>query len=156
MDEVMIVDYDDKRHHEAFRALNEEWISRLFEIEELDRYELSHPVENIIDRGGYIFVAELNGVPVGTFAMMKSPAEGYDFEMVKFAVSPKAQGHGIGGRLVERCLAKAREVGARRLYLEGNRRCGPANHLYAKYGFREIPITTTEYARCDIKMALEL
>lgn len=51
---------------------------------------------------------------------------------------------------------EARAVGARRLFLEGNRRCAAAVHLYAQYGFREIPIEHTDYARCDIQMTLTL
>lgn len=93
---VRIVPFDDSRHHEAFRRLNEEWIKNLFgKVEDADHYEFDHPVENIINKGGYIFIALLNDEPVGTFAMMRSENPAYDYELVKYSVSPKAQGHGI-------------------------------------------------------------
>lgn len=156
MEEVKVVDYDDSRHHEAFKSLNEQWINSLFVIEDIDRYEINHPVENILQKGGCIFIAELGGKAVGTVALMKSAKPQYDYELVKFSVDPDTQGKGIGKLLLARCLAKAKELGARKLFLEGNHKCGPANHLYYKFGFREVPIESAEYARCDIQMALDL
>lgn len=152
MEELRIVEYDDKRHHEGFKRINEQWISELFVIEPLDIYEIDHPVENIIDKGGYIFIAEYGDDVVGSFGMMRSKNPKYDFEMVKFAVNPKMRGFGIGKKLMERCLEKARDVEARTLFLEGNTRCKSANHLYEKYGFKEIPIENTEFDRCDLQM----
>ena len=156
MSEVEIVEYDDKLHHKAFRELNERWIRELFVVEEADLYELDHPVENIINKGGYIFMAVLDGKPVGSFAMMKSENPKYDYELVKFAVNPDIQGKGIGSKLISHCIEKARQQGATHLFLESNRKCAAAVHLYAKYGFREIPIVHTDYARCDIQMTLDL
>lgn len=154
--EVRIVDYDDKRHHKAFKELNERWIRDLFVVEYADLYEIDHPMENIIDKGGYIFIAELDGEAVGSFAMMKSPNPRYDYELVKFAVNPDIQGKGIGKKLISHCIGEARQLGARRLFLESNRRCEAAVYLYRKFGFREIPITHTDYARCDIQMEMDL
>ena len=45
MKELKIVAYDDKRHHEGFKKINEQWIGELFSIEPLDVYEISHPME---------------------------------------------------------------------------------------------------------------
>lgn len=155
MNEVKIVDYDDRLHHNAFKELNERWIRELFTLENIDLYELDHPVENIIGRGGFIFIAELDGIPVGSLAMMRSEKPEYDYELVKFAVDPSAQGHHIGSKLIMRCIEKARQTGARRLFLESNRKCAAAVHLYAKYGFREVPTLHSSYARCDIQMELD-
>ncbi|MBQ7422496.1 MAG: GNAT family N-acetyltransferase [Prevotella sp.] len=166
-DDIQIVDFDDTCHHDAFRRLNERWIRDLFGVvEEADYYEFDHPMENIIDKGGYIFIATYRGEPVGTFAMMKSKnclpsAENhyrppYDFELVKFAVDPGVQGHRIGSRLIEACLQKARYLGAYRLFLESNRRCAAAVHLYEKYGFRHLKVEHSDYVRCDVQMELML
>ena len=155
--EVEIVPFDDGQHHEAFRRLNEEWIRQLFGVvEEADYYEFDHPVENIIQKGGCIFVALLRGEPVGTFAMMRCKNPAYDYELVKFAVSPCAQGHGIGRRLIEACLAHARRTGGYRLFLESNHKCAAAVHLYEKYGFRHLAVGHSEYARCDVQMEMVL
>lgn len=156
MEEVKIVNYDDKRHHNAFKELNERWIRDLFVVEDADLYEIDHPVENIINKGGYIFMAEYEGKPVGSFAMMKSSNQKYDYELVKFAVDPNIQGKGIGKKLITHCIEKARELGAHHLFLESNRRCEAAVHLYRKHDFREIPIEHTDYARCDIQMEMDL
>lgn len=156
MEELRILEYADARHHEGFKAINTQWISELFHLEPLDVYELDHPVENIINNGGYIFIAEYRGAVVGSFGLMRSKKAGYDFEMVKFAVDPKMRGFGIGKKLMESCLAKARQKGASRLYLEGNTRCASANHLYRKYGFREVPVDGAQFDRCDIQMVKQL
>lgn len=156
MENLKIVEYDDKRHHEGFKIINQQWISELFVIEPLDIYEIDHPMENIINKGGHIFIAEYNGEVVGSLGIMRSNNPKYDFEMVKFAVSPKVRGHGIGNMLMERCLTKAQEVEAKVLFLEGNTRCKSANHLYAKYGFQEIAIEHAEFARCDLQMIKNL
>ena len=155
--EVEIVPFDDAQHHKAFRELNEEWIRDLFGVvEEADYYEFDHPVENIIQQGGYISIALLRGEPVGTFAMMRCKNPKYDYELVKFAVSPKAQGHGIGRRLIEACIAQARRTGGFRLFLESNYKCAAAVHLYEKYGFRHLTVEHSDYARCDVQMEMEL
>lgn len=156
MDEVKIVEYDDARHHAAFVRLNERWIRDLFGVvEAADHAELDSPLESIVAKGGYIFVAELACEAIGTFAMMRGSKEGYDYELVKFAVSPDAQGRGIGRRLIETCLARARETGARRLFLESNRKCAAAVHLYERYGFRHLKVEHSDYARCDVQMELD-
>ena len=94
----------------------------------------------------------LNDEPVGTFAMMRSKNPAYDYELVKYSVSPKAQGHGIGRKLMEACLAQARRTGGYRIFLESNRKCAAAVHLYEKYGFRHLPVRHSDYARCDVQM----
>ena len=154
--EIEIVSFNDELHHEAFRALNEEWIRDLFGVvEEGDYYEFDHPVENIIQQGGHIFIALLRGKPVGTFAMMRCKNPN-DYELVKFAVSPEVQGQGIGRRLIEACIAYARRTGGYRLFLESNHKCAAAVHLYKRYGFRHIKVEHPAFARCDIQMELEL
>lgn len=157
MEEVNITAYDDRRHHEAFKALNERWIRDIFgKVEDVDHYELDHPVEHIIDAGGYIFMAEYEGVPVGSLAMMKSKNPKYDFELVKFAVDPDVQGKRIGSRLLEYVIDEARRLGAKHLFLESNHNNAAAVHLYEKFGFQRIPVGRTEYARCDIQMEMDL
>lgn len=151
-DEVQIVDYDDSKHHEPFKQLNEQWIKALFHIEQEDLDELEHPMENIINKGGFIYIAEYKGEAVGCFAAMPCEREGYDLELVKFAVNPKIQGKGIGRRLIEACLRKARMLGCRKLFLETNKRCEAAVHLYEEYGFKHLPVGASNYERADVQM----
>lgn len=151
-DDVKIVNYDDTRHHEAFKRLNEHWIRSMFNIEKEDLEELDHPMENIIRTGGFIVMAECKGTPVGCFAMMRSGNPDYDWELVKYAVDPSVQGHGVGHRLMEACLERARERGIYTLFLESNKKCEAAVHLYERYGFKHLPVAQSNYARCDVQM----
>ncbi|MGI6222636.1 MAG: bifunctional helix-turn-helix transcriptional regulator/GNAT family N-acetyltransferase [Prevotella sp.] len=151
-DDLQIVDYDDTKHHEAFLKLNERWIRDLFHMEQEDLDQLNHPMENIINKGGFIFIAEYKGEPVGTFAVMPCELPGYDWEFVKFAVNPDIRGKGIGKRLIKACLEKVQSLGGNRLYLETNKRCEAAIHLYQKYGFKFLTNQPTNYERADVFM----
>lgn len=153
--EVRIVPYEE-RYRDAFRRLNEAWITAHWQIEEADREALDHPKEHILDAGGEIFVALLHDRPVGVCALCRPHVAGYDFELAKLAVSPRAQGYGIGYRLCRAVVERARERGGRTLFLESNRLLKPAIHLYRKLGFRELAEQHPAYARGDIQMELEL
>jgi GNAT superfamily N-acetyltransferase len=141
-------------HQPAFRALNEEWITRYFVLEDLDRRMLDDPQGYILDPGGYIFMARHEGRLVGTCALIKEPDGVY--ELAKMAVTPAAQGLGIGGRLGRAAIGQARQIGARELELLSNRRLAPALRLYRKLGFVEAPLPASEYQRADIRMVLPL
>ncbi len=154
-EDIKIVSCSEK-YFEAFKALNEEWIIQYFKIEEMDRISLSNPKEYILDKGGYIAVALLNDEAVGVCALMKSNHEGFDFELAKMGVSPRAQGNGIGKLLGEHIIQRAQTMGATRLYLETNSVLGPAIALYKKLGFKEITGVTSPYERSDIQMMLDL
>ena len=41
---------------EAFQTLNEEWISRIFTMEESDRKTLDDPFGAVVDRGGDVLI----------------------------------------------------------------------------------------------------
>jgi len=153
--DVQIVEYQPK-YQEAFRALNEEWISTYFEMEEADYKALDNPKEYILDKGGKIFVALYNDEPLGVCALIKMNDGNYDFEMAKMAVSPKAQGKSIGWLLGQKVVDSARELGASKLYLESNTILKPAINLYYKLGFEKVAGHATPYKRCNIQMELVL
>ena len=89
--DVQIVEFQDQ-YQEAFKALNEQWISTYFEIEEADSKALDNPKSYILDKGGKIFVALYNGEPVGVCSLIKMDDPDYQYEMAKMAVSPDFQG----------------------------------------------------------------
>ena len=142
------------RHAAAFRALNEAWITTLFALEPKDAEVLGHPMEKIIGPGGHIFMAEADGEAVGCVALL--PMADGGFEVGKMAVSEAARGSGVGRLLMDACIAKARALGAPRLYLESNARLGPALSLYRSAGFVDLPARPTPYARADVFMELWL
>ncbi|MGE9310193.1 bifunctional helix-turn-helix transcriptional regulator/GNAT family N-acetyltransferase [Niabella sp. CJ426] len=153
--EVIIVPYQ-AQYKDAFKALNEEWISTYFEMEEADYKALDNPEEYILDRGGQILVALYQGEPVGVCALIKMNGSDYDFEMAKMAVSPKAQGKSIGWLLGQAVISTARKSGASTIYLESNTMLKPAINLYYKMGFKKVAGLPTPYKRCNIQMVLDL
>jgi len=141
-------------HYEAFRRLNEAWISRYFRMEPPDRRVLEAPQAEILDHGGHILVALVEGEPAGVCALLRVD-EG-TFELAKMAVAEHARGLGIGSRLGETAIATARSAGASRLILESNTILAPAIALYRKLGFTEVTGIPSEYSRCNIHMELSL
>lgn len=152
---VQIVDYEPK-YQQAFKSLNEEWISNYFEMEEADYKALDNPQEYIIDKGGKILVALYDNKPLGVCALIKMDDPDYDFEMSKMAVSPKAQGKNIGWLLGQAIINKSKDLGASKLYLESNTILKPAINLYYKMGYEKIVGRPTPYKRCNIQMELDL
>jgi putative acetyltransferase len=140
-----------------FRKLNEEWIIRHFVLEQKDVASLADPQRGILDRGGRIFMAVQDGQPIGCCALLAMvPGE---FELAKLAVRESAQRTGIGRRLLEKTISEARASGARRLYLETNRKLVAAIRLYESLGFRHLPperVVPSPYARADVYMELAL
>jgi GNAT superfamily N-acetyltransferase len=153
--QVKIIDYTPE-YKTAFKALNEEWISTYFTMEETDYKALDHPEEYILNKGGKILVALCDDEPAGVCALIKMDDPDYDFELAKMAVSPKVQGKSIGWLLGQAILEKAKAAGGKNVYLESNRVLGPAINLYRKLGFEEIAGRVTPYARCDIQMGIKL
>jgi GNAT superfamily N-acetyltransferase len=150
---VQIIPYQ-SRHREKFRLLNEAWISRYFKLEEPDRRALSDPEGYILDKGGYIFMAENDNEIVGACALIKIDNE--VVELAKMAVDDNAQGKGIGFALGKACIEKAKEAGFKKIELLSNTLLQPAIILYKKLGFTEVPLPLTDYERANIKMEMEL
>ena len=153
--DVEIVQYESK-YQEVFKALNEEWISTHFKMEESDYKALDNADGYIIQGGGYVFVALLNKEPVGVCALIKMKGSEYDFELAKMAVSPRARGKNIGFLLAQAAIDQATTVGASTVYLESNTILKPAIGLYRKLGFIEVTGIPTPYERCNIQMVLQL
>lgn len=153
--EIRVVPYE-ARFQPVFKKLNADWICEHWEIEPHDSEVLDFPQENVIDRGGEIFVALCAGVPVGVCALYKSEDAEYDFELTKLAVDPAARGKNIGKILCETAIERARERGAKKIFLESNTALKPAISLYRKMGFREVSDYRPIYARANIKMELPL
>lgn len=141
----------------AFRRLNEEWIQRYFRIEPKEAVVLASPRSTILDPGGKIFFALVDGQRVGCCALRRM--SDHEFEVAKMAVTPEFQGAGIGRKLLRTVIEAGRASGAGRLYLETNHILTPAIRLYESMGFRHLPperIVPSEYLRADVYMELFL
>jgi len=154
-EQVEIATYNPK-YKKSFKDLNIEWISNYFVVEPNDVKALDHAEDYIINKGGEIFAAVLNDEVLGVGALIKSDGKDYDYELAKMAVSPKAQGKGVGLLLAESALKWAKEKGASKIYLESNTKLKPAIKLYEKLGFKEITGLSSAYDRVDIQMMLTL
>ncbi len=55
---------------------------------------------------------------------------------------------------MDRCLAKARELGAVKIELYSNHQLKPALKLYEQYGFMYIEVKDSPFETADIKMEL--
>jgi putative acetyltransferase len=151
----IIVDTFRPDDHHAFAGLNRTWLTAYGLLETPDERQLADPVEEIIVPGGQIFVARHCGEVVGTCAVL--PHDERVFELVKLAVAPKAQGFGLGRRLVEACVAHARERGAQRLVLLSSSRLAAALRLYEGLGFRRAAVPPdAAYVTADVYMELDL
>ena len=150
---VHIIEFKDD-HAVHFKNLNIAWLQKYFYVEPIDEKMLSNPKHYIIDKGGYIFFADVNNEIAGTFALMK--VSDAVFELAKMAVDEKFQRKKIGNRMMEFAIEKGKALGARKLILFSNTMLGPAIHLYRKYGFVEAPLGNSEYKRSDIRMELSL
>jgi putative acetyltransferase len=73
-------------------------------------------------------------------------------ELQKMYVLPEARGYRLGERLLETCLAFAREAGYRRCYLDTRADMKGAIALYERFGFRRLPAAAvdTGHFTCDV------
>lgn len=141
-------------YKDSFRDLNYEWLEKYFKVEEEDKKLLLNPMEEIIDKGGEVFFARINGDIVGTAALLKYDDKTY--ELAKMAVTEKAQGRQIGKKLAEAVINKARDNNADVLFLESNTKLTQAMGLYKKLGFQMVENNSSKYERSTIKMELKL
>jgi putative acetyltransferase len=142
---------------DAFRTLNEEWITRYFALEKADRETLGDPENKILRKGGHIFMVYLGRQPVGCVALI--PLGKGVYELSKMAVSPELRGMGIGRKLLQHAVTEARRIGARSLFLGSNSQLENAVHLYESIGFRHVPsesLPEMPYARANVFMELPL
>ncbi|NVJ62064.1 MAG: GNAT family N-acetyltransferase [Gammaproteobacteria bacterium] len=98
------------------------------------------------DRGGYFGVIKENDIIVATVALYK--VDETTCELRKMYISARQRGRGLGKRLLEFALGKARNLGFKRMTLETATVLVEAIGLYKRYGFKEYkaPHLAT---RCD-------
>jgi N-acetylglutamate synthase-like GNAT family acetyltransferase len=153
MNQVEFVGYNPE-FAKSFTDLNLAWIEKYFVAEPMDKIILADPQLHIIDKGGHIFFASVNGKIAGTFALLK--IADHIFELAKMAVAEEQRGNKIGNRMMDFCIQKAKELKIRKLVLYSNTMLAPAIHLYRKYGFIEVPVESADYKRANIKMELDI
>lgn len=151
---LKIVEYRDELAP-LFHDINAEWISTMFEMEEVDRHVLQHPRATIIDKGGDILFVEVEGRGIVGAGALKWSEPG-QLELTKMGVRSNLRGLKAGEFLLNALIERAQGMHPERLYLLTNKKCEAAIHLYAKCGFEHDAELLAEaqhhYARCDVAM----
>lgn len=142
------------KYAKDFKTLNTAWLEKYFVVEPYDNEVLSNPEKYILDKGGNIYFVIEKGKAIGTVALMYN--EYNELEFTKMAVEDDFKGKGFGNLLMQHCINEAKEMNCEKLYLYSNTTLEPAINLYRKFGFLEIPVEKSEYARCNIKMVKEI
>lgn len=150
---IEIVEYSSE-WKEAFKQLNLEWLTKYNLCEEADLIVLNDPQGMILDKGGFIFLAKEENEIRGTAALIN---EGHGtYELAKMSVTESMQGRGISKQLLEACLEKAKQTGAKKIELFSNHQLKNALKLYENYQFVYTAVENSPFVTADIKMELIL
>lgn len=139
------------QHALIFNRLNRAWIEEYFTVEPLDELVLTQPEKYILEPGGEIWFAQLDGHIIGCCALLK--LEPGMMEFTKLGVDPAARGAGVARALLQHCIERARECGAHTLRIFTNSRLIPACTLYRSAGFEERMMSDAQrsrYVRGDV------
>ena len=147
--EVEIIAYE-TMYAGDFKKLNLEWLDKYGLTEEADLLMLDHPEREILGTGGVIYLAKVGESIAGSAALINE-GKGV-FELAKMAVTDDYKGKGISKLLIEKCLEKAKELEAKKIYLQSNSQLTTAIGLYEKYGFKHVPVIDSHYATADVMM----
>jgi putative acetyltransferase len=150
---VQIIPYRSE-HQAIFKQLNLEWLDHYHLTESHDLMILDDPEGTVLNNGGSIWLAEADGVIVGCAGLMKE-REG-EYELIKMAVTDDHRGKGISKLLIEKCIANAKEIGAKKLSLFSNHQLQRAISLYERYGFHHVAVVDSPMETADIRMEMNL
>jgi len=150
---AIIITYDNQ-YHKDFQRLNLEWLEKFNLLESHDLEILDHPQENVIDKGGFIFLLMEDDAVIGTAGIYKINDQ--EFEVIKMFVASEYRGKKYGDMLLEKCITKAKEMKASKLILFSNSQLQTAIKLYEKFGFKHVDVSDAPFVTADVKMELKL
>ena len=153
---IRIIDWQ-PAHQAPWKNLNIAWISKDYEVEQIDLDTLDFPEKHFINNGGAVLLAqrETDGEILGTVALQ--PFGNGVLELAKMTVSENARGLKIGELLGIAALDRARQLGAKRVFLLSNAsKAYKAINLYFKLGFRCVALESKEFRRANIQMEILL
>lgn len=142
-----------KQHQADFKRLNLEWINAHAVLGAHDHHVLEDPERYILANDGQIILAAMEKEIVGTIALSRN-SKGR-LELSKLSVTSEFRGNGIGKRLTEEVINRAKNMGEQELFLWTNQILKPAIALYEKLGFEQIN-QEGKTPHCDIEMSLKL
>ncbi len=106
---------------------------------------------------GRLFLAEVDGRPVGCVGVRVLPNSAGVCEMKRLYVTPEARGHGVGSALALAAIKAAKEIGYRKLMLDTLPSMRMAVKLYRELGFTEAaayyqtPVEGTMFLALDLE-----
>jgi putative acetyltransferase len=150
---IEIINYQNKYQPDFYR-LNIAWLDKYNLTESHDLLILNDPEGEIVNKGGFIWLAKQGNVIVGTAAIIKETDD--IFELAKMAVDESFQGKGISKLLIATCIDKAKKMGVSKLELFSNHQLITALGLYQKYGFTHVDVTNSPFKTADVKMEMKL
>ena len=109
--------------------------------------------------GSIYFVVESAGTVLGGGGIFPTEnLEADTCELVKLYLAANARGKGIGKLLMKRCIAAARELGYKKIYLETMPELTVAIPMYEKFGFTFLPAAQgcSGHTGCDVWMIKDL
>ncbi|MFN0175414.1 MAG: GNAT family N-acetyltransferase [Saprospiraceae bacterium] len=151
---IRIIDWQ-PTYQDAWKNLNIAWISRDYEVEQVDLDTLNFPEKYFINDGGAVLLAqrESDGEILGTVALQ--PFGNGVLELAKMTVAESARGLKIGELLGIAALERARQLGAKRVFLLSNASIAyQAINLYFKLGFRCVALENKDFKRANIQMEI--
>jgi len=148
--DVAIVPYN-PACKQAFHDLNIAWLEEYFTVEPGHRQMLENPEAELVTGGGQVFSAVRGDEVLGTVGIRN--AGGGIYELTKLAVSPAAQGMGLGRSLCKTVIDFFRSNGGKTLYLETHNKLKSALHLYEQLNFIAVKNPNeSHYDGCDLYM----
>ena len=115
-----------------------------------EAYDTENAIYYVIEKEGEIFG--------GAGIKQLDNFEGNVCELQKMYFLPEARGIGLGSKMMETCLQKAKEFGFEQCYLETLPYMEDARKLYRKAGFKDLdaPMGDTGHYSCNLWMLKEL
>lgn len=83
---------------------------------------------------------------IGYFILVVAAGEAH---LLNFSIAAQHQRRGLGGALLERVIAHARESGARSMFLEVRPSNAGAQRLYQRFGFRRVALRRGYYPAAE-------
>jgi N-acetylglutamate synthase-like GNAT family acetyltransferase len=149
---IQIVDWE-PRYQDDWKKLNIAWISKDYEVEQIDLDTLDYPEKYFINDGGAVLLALRDDEVIGTVALQ--PFGNGVYELAKMTVAESVRGLKIGEMLGVAALERAWKLGAHRVFLLSNTKAYQAINLYFKLGFRCVALDSTEFIRANIQMEIK-
>ena len=129
-------------------------VGTAFEDEATDKMFETYQKENAV----YFVVEHKNQVVGGAGIAQLDNFDGNICELQKMYFLRIARGKGLGTKLIETCLEKAKNYGFEKCYLETLPYMKAAVKLYKRYGFKDLdkPMGNTCHYSCNVWMIKEI